>query len=63
MMGHKYFLTLVDDYNRFYRIYLIHAKYEIAYLVKYFVAFIKTQFSKNVKIIRTNIGLNLFIYL
>lgn len=39
----------------------MHAKYEIAYLVKYFVAFIKTQFSKNVKMIRTNTGLNFFL--
>ena len=57
--GHRYFLTIVDDYTRATWTHLIVTKDEAATLLKAFVKMAKTQFDKVVKIIRSNNALEL----
>lgn len=41
--GNKYFLTIVDDHTRCYRIFLMTAKYETRSLLQNFVILIKNS--------------------
>lgn len=54
--GDRYFLTIVDDCTRFTWIYLMKNKAETRVHLVNFVAYIKTQFSKTIKIIRSDNG-------
>ncbi|XP_071704792.1 uncharacterized protein [Rutidosis leptorrhynchoides] len=54
--GFKYFLTVVDDFSRCVWIYLIKHKDEVTHQIKSFVSFLETQFSKQVKTFRSDIG-------
>jgi len=54
--GHKYFLTVVDDYTRFTWVYLMKNKNETRSLLTNFVVMVKNQFDKGIKIIRTDNG-------
>ena len=57
VLGHRYFLTIVDDYTRHIWIYLMKAKSETGLLLHNFVfLFSKNQFGRNIKIIRFNNG-------
>ncbi|XP_074297866.1 uncharacterized protein LOC141628658 [Silene latifolia] len=56
---HKYFLTLVDDHSRATWVYLMHNKFEAAKLLMLFYKFIETQFSKTIKILRSDNALEL----
>jgi hypothetical protein len=42
--GHKYFLTIVDDYSRYTWVVLLKSKAEVQTHVKNFVALIENQF-------------------
>jgi len=53
---HKFFLTIVDDYTRHTWVVLMKSKNETGDLINNFVFFIKNQFDKNIKIIRTDNG-------
>ena len=55
--GHKYFLTIVNDYTRSTWVYLMKSKFETIPLLQSFYAMIKTQFGKSIKVFRTNNGL------
>lgn len=50
MLGHKYFLTIVDDHNKFFSI-LMKFKSKTSLLVHYFFQYVTTQFNKIVKTI------------
>ena len=56
MHGHRYFLTIVDDYSRFTWIHLMHTKAEARKIIIDFVAYIEAQFDGKVKTIRSNNG-------
>jgi len=51
------FLTLVDDASRIVWLYLMKEKREVGHFLKNFVSMAKTQFGKDVKVIRTDNGL------
>ena len=56
MHGHRYFLTIVDDYLRFTWIYLMHTKAETCQTVMNFYTYIETQFNRKVKAIKSDNG-------
>ena len=53
---HKYFVTFIDDYSRHTWIYFLHYKSGVYDAFKRFTAYIKNQFSKNIKILRSDSG-------
>jgi len=57
--GHRYFLTLVDDYTRSTWTHLTVTKDEAFHLIRSFVIMAKTQFSGSVKVIRSDNALEL----
>jgi len=54
--GTIYFITLIDDYSRYGYMYLLSHRYEALDVFKRFVAEVKTQLERRVKILRTNRG-------
>lgn len=54
--GAYYFLTIVDDYTRVVWVFLMIAKSEVGRLIKDFCSMVQTQFSKQVKILRSDDG-------
>lgn len=54
--NYKYFVTFIDDYSRFTWIYFLHSKDELFSVFKLFHAYIQTQFSANIKILRSDNG-------
>ncbi|KAI3521421.1 hypothetical protein L1887_10887 [Cichorium endivia] len=54
--GFKYFLTVVDDYTRAVWVYLLRTKDEVFENIVVFFNMIKLQFSKSVKIFRSDNG-------
>jgi len=54
--GHIYFLTVVDDCSRHTWIFHMHSKSETIKLLLNFVIYVKNQFEKNIKIIRSDNG-------
>jgi len=58
-VGHRYFLTIVDDFSRGTWTHLMVTKDEAIALIKRFVIMAKTQFGKTVRIIRSDNALEL----
>lgn len=54
--GHKYFLTLVDDYSRFTWIILVKLKSETRKHPCTFISFIENQFSTSLKCLQSDNG-------
>nr|KYP65704.1 Retrovirus-related Pol polyprotein from transposon TNT 1-94 [Cajanus cajan] len=54
--GHKYFLTIVDDYSRHTWIYFMKSKGETRNLIQNFISYVQTQFTKHIKVIRSDNG-------
>lgn len=54
--GHKYFLTLIDDYIRFTWIVMMRLKSEIRKHLCTFISFIENRFSTYLKCLRSNNG-------
>ena len=52
--GHKYFLTIVDEYSRYKRIFLLKQKSKVVKILESFVVFVQTQFKTTIKIIRSD---------
>lgn len=59
MLGHKYFLTIVDDHNKFCWIFLMKLKFETSSLIQSFVHFTQSHFQKTIWVIRSKNGLEL----
>ena len=59
--GYKYFLTIVDDFSRCTWIYLMKTKSETQVLLPQFYAFVKTQFNRKIKCIRTDNGIEFLL--
>jgi len=53
---YKYFVTFIDDYNRYTWVYFLQNKSEFFYMFKLFLALVDTQFSAAVTILRSNSG-------
>ena len=54
--GTYYFLSIVDDASRAVWAYLTHEKSEASMLLQNFVIFVKNQFGKDIKVIRSDNG-------
>ncbi|GJU06838.1 retrovirus-related pol polyprotein from transposon TNT 1-94 [Tanacetum coccineum] len=54
--GASYFLTIVDDFSRSVWVYLLVHKSEVFESMKMFLAMVKRQFNKHVKIVRSDNG-------
>ena len=54
--GKKYFITFVDDYNRFYYVYLLHRKYETIDVFKTYKNEVENQENKTSKMLRSDKG-------
>ena len=52
----RYFLTLVDDHSRWTWTFLMHLKSDVCTLLKSFLTLIKTQFGRQVKVLRSDNG-------
>ena len=52
----KYFVTFIDDFTKYTWIYFLHAKYEILSVFQQFTAYVETQFSSGIKIMRSDSG-------
>jgi len=52
----KYFVTFIDDYSRFTWVYFIRSKCEVLSVFKTFLAYIETQFSTGIKVLRSDSG-------
>lgn len=55
--GNKYFLTLVDGVFRMTWLFLLKFKFDVCVVLKFFMFYVKTQFNKVVKVIKTYNGL------
>lgn len=49
-------MTFIDDYSRFTWIYFLRTKAEVLTVFRSFVAYIETQFSKPIKVLRSDNG-------
>ena len=56
LLGHRYFLTIVDDKSRNTWVYPMKNKSETSCLIKSFVSMIETQFNIKIKSIRSDNG-------
>ncbi|XP_075086222.1 uncharacterized protein LOC142168944 [Nicotiana tabacum] len=57
--GNKYFLTIVDDYSRMTWVFLLKQKSDVFLCLQHFFRFVKTQFNKTIKVIKTDNGTEL----
>ena len=57
--GHRFFLTIVDDFTRATWTHLMVTKDEVMGLITYFVQMAKTQFNATVKVLRSDNTLEL----
>lgn len=55
--GEEYFLTIVDNYSRYTWIFIIKDKGSTRMELQHFYAYVETQFETNIKIIRSDNGL------
>lgn len=56
LSGNSYYVIFVDDVSRFTWVYFLQHKSEVFSVFKYFYAMVRTQFEKNIKILRTDSG-------
>ena len=54
--GARYFLTFIDDFSRFTFVYLIKEKSEVIDKFKDFLHFVKNQYGKSIKVLRSDNG-------
>ena len=52
----KYFLTYVDDFSRFIKLYLLRNKHEVFSKLKEYVAMVANKFGRMVQTILSDIG-------
>ena len=57
--GHRYFLTIVDDYTRATWVYLLCAKVDVLTIFPEFFNLISTQYNTTIKSVRSNNALEL----
>ena len=52
----RYFMTMIDDYSRYTKVFLLNQKSEVMAKIKEYVSYVKTQFGKTLKKIRSDNG-------
>ena len=52
----KYFITFIDDFSRYYYIYLLHEKSQVVDALEVYIVEVERQLNKKVKIIRSYRG-------
>lgn len=55
----RYFLPLVNDHNRFTRIFPLQTKDKTSNMLKNFIAMVKVQFQSQVRTMQIYVGVNL----
>lgn len=58
--GHRFFLTIVDDYTRMTWVYLLRSKSDALICLKQFFVLVKNQFSTVIKTVRSDNGYEFF---
>nr|KYP63358.1 Retrovirus-related Pol polyprotein from transposon TNT 1-94 [Cajanus cajan] len=61
ILGHRYFLIVIDDNTRHIWIFFMKMKSEIGNLVKFFINLVENHFDKKVKCVRTDSGLEFML--
>ena len=56
MNGSRYFMTLIDDYSRYFWIYFLKKKFEVFETFKIFKALVENSLGNNIKALRSNNG-------
>lgn len=51
---YKYFMTFIDDYSKFTWVYFLHSKSKVFSVFKTFYAYIETQFSIRIKVLKSD---------
>jgi len=59
--GHKYFLTIVDDYSRYTWVFPLKQKSEVVKILENVVDFTQTQFETAINVIRSDNGTKFFM--
>ena len=54
--GHKYFITFINDFSRYFYVYLIHEKSEALNVFKIYKAKVENQLNKRIKSVRFDQG-------
>lgn len=54
--GNKYFLIIADDFTRMAWLFLLKNKSDVCISLQHFVKYVRTQFDKSVKIVRSDNG-------
>lgn len=54
--GNNYFLTIVDYFTRMTWLYLLKMKFDMCVVIPTFLHYVKTQFNKTIKTIRSENG-------
>lgn len=54
--GNRFFLTMGDDFSRMTWVYLLKLKFDACVVIKQFIVYVKTQFGRFVKVIRSDNG-------
>ena len=52
--NHRFFLSIVDDHSRFTWIFLLQSKQQASVCINFFFQFVKTQFQKSIKCLRSD---------
>jgi len=52
--GNRYFLTMIDDYSRYTKVYLLKNKSEVPAKITEYVKYVQTKFNKTPKVIRSD---------
>ncbi|CAH9070987.1 unnamed protein product [Cuscuta europaea] len=60
LKGKRWFVTIIDDHTRVTWVFLLKEKSEIEEVFKQFYSMIQTQFNTNIKIVRSDNGLEYF---
>lgn len=58
--GHRYFLTLVDDFTRMTWVYLLRLKSDSIVILQQFVAYVQNHYSTSIKTIKSDNGSEFF---
>ena len=53
---YKYFVRFIDDYSKYTWIYFFRSKFEVFFVFQKFVAYVETQFSSRIKVLRSDPG-------
>jgi transposase InsO family protein len=53
---YKYFVTFIDDFSQYTWVYILWSKSEVLSIFQTFVAYVETQFSTGIKILRSDSG-------